>query len=179
MAVSQKRKRFFRSAAPKFLYRRGLSPTLSWGWPRATLSPSFCLFLDRNHFFRVFHGSVFFWKGVRNSDSKYASGTPLHVGKQKIADPAKTSAELQKGPGPFMIPVKLWRVLVETILTDVRLDWDQTRTRSSVALNINTTLSCTRYGFHVAINGWFSCSFNLKYLSPYSDRGCANLHNKL
>ena len=31
----------------------GLSPTLSWKWPRATLSPSSGPFLEKNHSFRV------------------------------------------------------------------------------------------------------------------------------
>ena len=31
----------------------GLSPTLSWKWPRATLSPSFGPFFERNHSFGV------------------------------------------------------------------------------------------------------------------------------
>ena len=49
----------------KFSYRLGLSPTLSWKWPRATLSPSFGLFFERNHSFGVFPVSQNFTKWVR------------------------------------------------------------------------------------------------------------------
>ena len=37
---------------PKFFSRRGLSPTLSWKWPSATLSPSFGLFQSEKPLFR-------------------------------------------------------------------------------------------------------------------------------
>ena len=37
---------------PKFFSRRGLSPTLSWKWRRATLSPSFGLFRSEEPLFR-------------------------------------------------------------------------------------------------------------------------------
>ena len=39
----------------------GLSPTLSWKWPRATLSPSFGPFFERNHSF----GVKMVWENLR------------------------------------------------------------------------------------------------------------------
>ena len=49
--------------APKFSSCPGLSPTLSWKWPRPTLSSSFSLFLEREPFFGVFQVGHFgpFW----------------------------------------------------------------------------------------------------------------------
>ena len=41
---------------PKFSYRRGLSPTHSWKWPRPTLSPSFGLFQLKKPLFRGVSG---------------------------------------------------------------------------------------------------------------------------
>ena len=88
MALSRKRKRYNSSAGAKMTVRSGLSPTLK-KVTRATLSPSFGLFLERNHSFGVFQSSQFFPKW-----SEYALGTPLHVGEIKFTIPAKTSAEL-------------------------------------------------------------------------------------
>ena len=64
---------------PKFSSCPGLSPTLSWKWRHPTLSPSFGLFLERNHSFGVFHGSQFFTKR-----SEYAPVTTFHVGKKNL-----------------------------------------------------------------------------------------------
>ena len=51
--ISETKKATGDPLVPKFSYRRGLSPTLSRKWPRATLSPSFGTFFERNHFFGV------------------------------------------------------------------------------------------------------------------------------
>ena len=44
----------------------GLSPTLSWKWPRATLSPSFGPFFERNHSFGVKMVSENVWKTFKS-----------------------------------------------------------------------------------------------------------------
>ena len=44
----------------------GVSPTLSWKWPRATLSPSFGPFFERNHFFGVKMVSGNVWKTFKS-----------------------------------------------------------------------------------------------------------------
>ena len=45
---------------------KGLSPTLSWKWPRATLSPSFGPFFERNHSFGVKMVSGNVWKTFKS-----------------------------------------------------------------------------------------------------------------
>ena len=52
--ISETKQDFLNALVPKFSYRRGLSSTLSWKWPRPTLSSSFGLFLERKHIFGVF-----------------------------------------------------------------------------------------------------------------------------
>ena len=47
----------------------GLSPTLSWKWPRATLSPSFGPFFERNHSFGVKMVSENVWKTFKSCKS--------------------------------------------------------------------------------------------------------------
>ena len=42
--ISETKRAILDPLVPKFSYDRGLSPTLSWKWPSATLSPSFGLF---------------------------------------------------------------------------------------------------------------------------------------
>ena len=44
----------------------GLSSTLSWKWPRATLSPSFGPFFERNHSFGMKMVSGNFWKTFKS-----------------------------------------------------------------------------------------------------------------
>ena len=52
---SETKQDFLNPLVPKFSYDRRLSPTLSWKWPSATLSPSFGLFQsEKKHFFGVF-----------------------------------------------------------------------------------------------------------------------------
>ena len=92
--ISETKKATEDPLVPKFSYRRGLSPTLSWKWPRATLSPSFGPFFERNRLFRVFSG-CFRFPMISEKRSEYGPDTFFHVGKNKIAVPAKTSAELQ------------------------------------------------------------------------------------
>ena len=60
--ISETKKATEDPLVPKFSYRRGLSPTLSWKWPRATLSPSFGPFFERNHSFGVKMVSENVWK---------------------------------------------------------------------------------------------------------------------
>ena len=44
----------------------GVSPTLSWKWPRATLSPSFGPFFERNHSLGVKMDSENFWNTFKS-----------------------------------------------------------------------------------------------------------------
>ena len=50
---SETEKAFWVNPTPGGSQCTGLSPTLSWKWPRATLSPSFGPFFERNHSFGV------------------------------------------------------------------------------------------------------------------------------
>lgn len=50
---SETEKGFWVNPTPGGSQCTGLSPTLSWKWPRATLSPSFGPFFERNHSFGV------------------------------------------------------------------------------------------------------------------------------
>ena len=50
---SETEKGFWVNPTPGGSQCTGLSPTLSWKWPRATLSPSSGPFFARNHSFRV------------------------------------------------------------------------------------------------------------------------------
>ena len=50
--ISETKRDFLDPLVPKFSYDRGLSPTLSWKWPSATLSPSFGLFQSEKPLFR-------------------------------------------------------------------------------------------------------------------------------
>ena len=61
--ISGTKRDFVNALAPKFSSCPGLSPTLSWKWPRPTLSSSFGLFLEREPFFGVFQVGHFgpFW----------------------------------------------------------------------------------------------------------------------
>ena len=52
--ISETKQDFVNALVAKRHPRTGLSPTLSWKWPRPTLSSSFGLFLERKHFFGVF-----------------------------------------------------------------------------------------------------------------------------
>ena len=92
--ISERKKAAGDPLVTKFSYRPGLSPTLSWKWPRATLSPSFGPFFERNRLFRVFSGCSR-CPMMSEKRSEYGPDTFFHVGKNKIAVPAKTSAELQ------------------------------------------------------------------------------------
>ena len=49
--ISETKRRILYPLVPKFFSRRGLSPTLSWKWRRATLSPSFGLFRSEKPLF--------------------------------------------------------------------------------------------------------------------------------
>ena len=49
--ISETKRDFLDPLVPKFSYDRGLSPTLSWKWPSATLSPSFGLFQSEKPLF--------------------------------------------------------------------------------------------------------------------------------
>ena len=51
--ISKMKRDFLNPLVPKFSYDRGLSPTHSWKWPNATLSPSFGHFQsEKIHAFR-------------------------------------------------------------------------------------------------------------------------------
>ena len=50
--ISETKRDFLDPLVPKFSYDWGLSPTLSWKWPSATLSPSFGLFQSEKPLFR-------------------------------------------------------------------------------------------------------------------------------
>ena len=50
--ISETKWDFLDPLVPKFSYDQGLSPTLSWKWPSATLSPSFGLFQSEKTLFR-------------------------------------------------------------------------------------------------------------------------------
>ena len=52
-SFSETEKGFWVNPTPGGSQCTGLSPTLSWKWPRATLSPSFGPFFERNHSFGV------------------------------------------------------------------------------------------------------------------------------
>ena len=60
-----------------------------------------------------------------------------------------------KEPGPFMVPVKLWRVRLETILPDIRMG--PNRTRASVAIDINARL----YSVAIMYPLWLPHSHNM------------------
>ena len=62
---SETEKAFWVNPTPGGSQCTGLSPTLSWKWPRATLSPSFGPFFERNRFFEVFPVSQFVPKWLR------------------------------------------------------------------------------------------------------------------
>ena len=49
--ISETKRDFLDPLVPKFSYDRGLSPTLSWKWPSATLSSSFDLFQSEKNTF--------------------------------------------------------------------------------------------------------------------------------
>ena len=49
--ISKTKRDFLDPLVPKFSYDRGLSPTLSWKWPSATLAPSFGLFQSEKNTF--------------------------------------------------------------------------------------------------------------------------------
>ena len=59
---SETEKGFWVNPTPGGSQCTGLSPTLSWKWPRATLSPSFGPFFERNHSFGVKLISGNLWK---------------------------------------------------------------------------------------------------------------------
>ena len=63
---SETEKAFWVNPTPGGSQCTGLSPTLSWKWPRATLSPSFGPFFERNHFFGVKMVSGNFWKTFKS-----------------------------------------------------------------------------------------------------------------
>ena len=50
--ISETKRRILYPLVPKFFSRRGISHTLSWKWPSATLSPSFGLFRAEKPLFR-------------------------------------------------------------------------------------------------------------------------------
>ena len=50
--ISETKRGILYPLVPKFFSRRGLSTTLSWKWPSATLSPSFGLFQSDKALFR-------------------------------------------------------------------------------------------------------------------------------
>ena len=52
--ISETKQDFVNALVAKRHPRTGLSSTLSWKWPRPTLSSSFGLFFEREHFFGVF-----------------------------------------------------------------------------------------------------------------------------
>ena len=58
---SETEKGFWVNPTPGGSQCTGLSPTLSWKWPRATLSPSFGPFFERNHSF----GVKMVWENLR------------------------------------------------------------------------------------------------------------------
>ena len=64
----------------------GVSPTLSWKWPRATLSPSFGPFFEKNHSFGVRVVSENFWKTFKSCPWSWYS-----TGKKQIYIPGKRS----------------------------------------------------------------------------------------
>ena len=95
MAVSRKRKKL-----PKIRWCQnsriveGFHP-LFYESDLAPLShPLSALFFEGNRLFRVFSG-CFRFPMISEKRSEYGPDTFFHVGKNKIAVPAKTSAELQ------------------------------------------------------------------------------------
>ena len=75
--ISETKRDFLDPLVPKFSYDRGLSPTLSWKWPSATLSPSFGLFQSEKPLFWDVSVTVCLW-------SKYAPGPMFGEGRKKI-----------------------------------------------------------------------------------------------
>ena len=63
---SETEKAFWVNPTPGGSQCTGLSPTLSWKWPRATLLPSFGPFFERNHSFGVKMVSENFWKTFKS-----------------------------------------------------------------------------------------------------------------
>ena len=63
-----------------------VSPTPSWKWPRATLSPSFGPFFERNHSFGVKMVSENFWKTFKSCPWSW-----YPTGKKQIYIPSKRS----------------------------------------------------------------------------------------
>ena len=63
---SETEKAFWVNPTPGGSQCTGLSPTLSWKWPRATLSPSFGPFFERNHSFGVKMVSGNVWKTFKS-----------------------------------------------------------------------------------------------------------------
>ena len=63
---SETEKGFWVNPTPGGSQCTGLSPTLSWKWPRATLSPSFGPFFERNHSFGVKMVSGNVWKTFKS-----------------------------------------------------------------------------------------------------------------
>ena len=63
---SETEKGFWVNPTPGGSQCTGLSPTLSWKWPRATLSPSFGPFFERNHSFGVKMVSENVWKTFKS-----------------------------------------------------------------------------------------------------------------
>ena len=83
---SETEKGFWVNPTPGGSQCTGLSPTLSWKWPRATLSPSFGPFFERNHSFGV--------KMVSQNFPKCFKSCPLAwnpTGKKQIYIPGKRS----------------------------------------------------------------------------------------
>ena len=64
----------------------GVSPTLSWKWPRATHSPFFGPFFERNHSFGVKMVSGNFWKTFKSCPYAW-----YPTGKKKIYTTGKRS----------------------------------------------------------------------------------------
>ena len=65
-AFSKTEKGFWVITMPGGSQCTGVSPSLSWKWPRANLSPSFGPFFERNHSFRVKMVSENFWKTFKS-----------------------------------------------------------------------------------------------------------------
>ena len=64
--LSETEKGFWVIPTPGGSQCTGVSPTLSWKWPRATLSPSFGPFFERNHSFGVKMVSENVWKTFKS-----------------------------------------------------------------------------------------------------------------
>ena len=84
---SETEKGFWVNPTPGGSQCTGLSPTLSWKWPRATLSPSFGPFFERNHSFEV----KMVWENLRKCFKSCPSWSWNPTGKKQIYTTGKRS----------------------------------------------------------------------------------------